>query len=54
MHPSRPGEKILVRGVLHTKTGSRRLAEGEIIRLADGVRIASGKSRFLLSNEKEP
>jgi hypothetical protein len=42
-----------VRGVLHTKTGSRRLAEGEIIRRADGVRIASGKSRFLLLNAKE-
>jgi metal-dependent HD superfamily phosphatase/phosphodiesterase len=40
--------------VLHTKNGSRRLAEGEITRLADGVRIASGKSRFLLLNGKEP
>jgi acyl-coenzyme A thioesterase PaaI-like protein len=46
--PLKPDEPILVRGVLHTQTGSRRLAEGEIIRLADGVRIASGKSRFLL------
>jgi len=52
--PLKPDEPILVRGVLHTKNGSRRLAEGEIIRLADGVRIASGKSRFLLLNEKEP
>ena len=51
--PLKPDEPILVRGVLHTQTGSRRLAEGEIIRLADGVRIASGKSRFLLLNEKE-
>jgi len=51
--PLKPDEKILVRGVLHTKNGSRRLAEGEITRLADGVRIASGKSRFLLLNGKE-
>jgi hypothetical protein len=40
-----------VRGVLHTHNGSRRLVAGEIIRLADNTRIASGKSRFLLSNE---
>ncbi len=46
--PLKPDDPILVRGVLHTKNGSRRLAEGEIIRLADGSRIASGKSRFLL------
>jgi len=46
--PLKPDEAILVRGVLHTQTGSRRLAEGEIIRPSDGVRIASGKSRFLL------
>lgn len=46
--PLKPGEAIKVRGVLHTLNGSRRLAEGEIIRLADGNRIASGKSRFLL------
>jgi hypothetical protein len=39
--------------VLHTKNGSRRLAEGEIIRRADGVRIASGKSRFLLLGEEK-
>ena len=52
--PLKPDEPIRVRGVLHTKSGSRRLAEGEIIRLADGVRIASGKSRFLLLNAKEP
>lgn len=51
--PLKPDEPILVRGVLHTKNGSRRLAEGEIIRLADGTRIASGKSRFLLLNDKE-
>ncbi len=52
--PLKPGEPILVKGVLHTKNGSRRLAEGEITRLADGVRIASGKSRFLLLPGSEP
>ncbi len=46
--PLKPGEAIKVRGVLHTPNGSRRQAEGEIIRIADGQRIASGKSRFLL------
>lgn len=46
--PLKPGESIRVRGVMHTLNGSRRQAEGEIIRLADGQRIASGKSRFLL------
>jgi len=46
--PLKPGEKILARGVLKTANGSRRQAEGEIIRLQDGERIASGKSRFLL------
>ena len=46
--PLKPDEPIRVRGVLHTPNGSRRLAEGEIIRLSDGQRIASGKSRFLL------
>jgi acyl-coenzyme A thioesterase PaaI-like protein len=51
-HPLKPGEAIRVRGVLHTPNGSRRLAEGEIIRLADGQRIASGKSRFLLLENK--
>jgi acyl-coenzyme A thioesterase PaaI-like protein len=52
-HPLKPGEAIRVRGILHTPNGSRRLAEGEIIRLADGQRIASGKSRFLLLEQKE-
>jgi acyl-coenzyme A thioesterase PaaI-like protein len=52
--PLKPGEPILVRGVLHTLNGNRRQAEGEILRLADGARIASGKSRFLLHNENEP
>jgi acyl-coenzyme A thioesterase PaaI-like protein len=51
--PLKPGEAIRVRGVLHTKAGSRRLAEGEVIRLADGARIASGKSRFLLLEKNE-
>ncbi len=46
--PLKPGEPIRVRGVMHTPNGSRRQAEGEIIRVADGQRIASGKSRFLL------
>ena len=52
--PLKPDEKILVRGVLHTQNGSRRLADGEIIRLADGVLIASGKSRFLLIENQGP
>jgi len=52
--PLKPGEPILVRGVLHPANGSRRVAEGEIIRLADGARIASGKSRFLLLERPEP
>ncbi len=46
--PLKPGEPIRVRGVMHTPNGSRRYAEGEIVRIADGQRIASGKSRFLL------
>lgn len=50
--PLKPGEKILARGVLKTANGSRRQAEGEIIRLSDGERIASGKSRFLLLEKK--
>jgi len=54
--PLKPDEAIRVRGVLSTPNGSRRLAEGEIIRLSDGQRIASGKSRFLLrpGNGPEP
>jgi acyl-coenzyme A thioesterase PaaI-like protein len=50
--PLKPGEPILVRGVMHTTSGSRRIAAGEIIRIADGQRIASGKSRFLLLGDK--
>jgi len=51
--PLKPEEKILARGVLKTANGSRRQAEGEIIRLSDGERIASGKSRFLLLDKKD-
>jgi acyl-coenzyme A thioesterase PaaI-like protein len=51
--PLKPDEPVLVRGVLHTQNGSRRLAEGEIIRLTDNTRIASGKSRFLLLDKKD-
>ncbi len=46
--PLKPDEPVRVRGVMHTQSGSRRLAEGEIIRISDGQRIASAKSRFLL------
>jgi acyl-coenzyme A thioesterase PaaI-like protein len=49
--PLKPGEPVLVRGVLHPGNSSRRLAEGEILRLADGARIASAKSRFILLSE---
>ncbi|MHB8069633.1 MAG: PaaI family thioesterase [Desulfobaccales bacterium] len=51
--PLKPGEKIRIRGVLQPANSSRRQAEAEIIRLADGQKIASGKSRFLLLNNKE-
>ena len=51
--PLQPGEPIKVRGVLHTKDGSRRLAAAEITRTADGARIASAKSRFLLLEKKD-
>jgi acyl-coenzyme A thioesterase PaaI-like protein len=51
--PLKPGEQVRVRGLVHPANGSRRLAEGEIIRLADGARIASGKSRFLLLNKEK-
>ena len=47
-NPLKPGEAIRVRGVLNTPNGKRRQAAGEIIRLADGKKIASGQSRFLL------
>jgi acyl-coenzyme A thioesterase PaaI-like protein len=52
--PLAPGEAIRVRGVLHTTNGSRRLAEGVIIRLSDGQRIASSKSRFLILSGDGP
>lgn len=51
-HPLKPEEPIRVRGVLTALNGSRRTAEAEIIRVADGKKIASGKSRFLLLEEK--
>ncbi len=51
-HPLKPDERIMVRGVLQSTDGRRRLAEGEIIRLSDGQRIASGKSRFLVLEKK--
>ncbi len=50
--PLKPGEAIRVRGVLQPGNNSRRLAEAEIVRLADGQKIASGKSRFLLMEKK--
>jgi acyl-coenzyme A thioesterase PaaI-like protein len=51
-HPLKPDEPIRVRGVLTTPNGSRRIAEAEVVRAADGKKIASGKSRFLLLEEK--
>jgi len=51
--PLKPGEPILVRGVLQPANSSRRQAAAEIIRIADGQKIASGKSRFLLLEKKE-
>lgn len=46
--PLKPGETIRVRGVLTGLNGRRRTAEAEMVRIADGQRIASAKSRFLL------
>jgi acyl-coenzyme A thioesterase PaaI-like protein len=46
--PLKPDETIRVRGVMEPGNGNRRSATGEIIRLSDNQRIASGKSRFLL------
>jgi acyl-coenzyme A thioesterase PaaI-like protein len=51
-HPLKPDEAIRVRGVLTTSNGSRRTAEAEITRSSDNRKIASGKSRFLLLEEK--
>ena len=51
-HPLKPDEPIRVKGVLATLNGGRRLAEAEITRVVDGKRIASGKSRFLLIEER--
>jgi acyl-coenzyme A thioesterase PaaI-like protein len=50
--PLKPDERINVRGVLAPGNGSRRTAEAVIIRLSDQRKIASGKSRFLLLEEK--
>jgi acyl-coenzyme A thioesterase PaaI-like protein len=46
--PLKPDETIKVRGVLNTPNGKRRQAAAEIVRIADGKKIASGQSRFLL------
>lgn len=51
-HPLKPGEAIRVRGVLTAGNGSRRTAEADLVRLSDGMKIASAKSRFLLLEEK--
>ncbi len=51
--PLKPEETIRIRGVLQPGNSSRRQAEAEIIRLADGQRIASGKSRFLLMEKND-
>jgi|UniRef100_A0A7C5AKK3 acyl-coenzyme A thioesterase PaaI-like protein len=49
--PLKPEEPIRVRGVLTSLNGSRRTAEAEIVRVPDGQKIASAKSRFLLLPE---
>jgi acyl-coenzyme A thioesterase PaaI-like protein len=51
--PLKPDEPIRARGVLQRGNGSRRVAEGYIIRLSDGQRIASGRSRFFLRQEDQ-
>ncbi len=50
--PLKPDERINVRGVLSPGNGSRRVAEAVITRTSDRRKIASGKSRFLLLEEK--
>jgi acyl-coenzyme A thioesterase PaaI-like protein len=50
--PLKPDEAIRVRGALTTGNGSRRTAEAVIIRTSDNRKIASGKSRFLLLEDK--
>jgi acyl-coenzyme A thioesterase PaaI-like protein len=50
--PLKPDEAIRVRGELAPGNGSRRLAEAVITRTSDQRKIASGKSRFLLLEEK--
>ncbi len=52
-HPLKPEEAIRARGVLQAGNGNRRVAEGEIIRVSDGRRIASSRSRFLLLEDQE-
>lgn len=49
--PLKPGETIRVRGVLTSLNGRRRTAEADIFRVADGQKIASAQSRFLLLEE---
>ncbi|MBM4274415.1 MAG: PaaI family thioesterase [Deltaproteobacteria bacterium] len=46
--PLKPGEEFRARGVLQTPNGARRQASAEIVRLADGKKIASARSRFIL------
>ena len=50
--PLKPDEPIKVRGVLNTLNGKRRQATGEITCTADGRRIATGTSRFLLLKQE--
>lgn len=46
--PLAPEEEILVQGRLLSNKGRRLTAAGEIIRVADQLLIATGRSRFLL------
>ena len=50
--PLKPDEQILVRGVLHTKTGSRRLAEGEIIAWPTASASPRARAGFCCSMKK--
>ncbi len=50
--PLKPDEPIKVRGLVVTPNGKRRQATGEITCTADGRRIATGTSRFLLIEQK--
>jgi acyl-coenzyme A thioesterase PaaI-like protein len=51
LHPLKPDEAILVRGVLAPGNSSRRIAQAEITRESDNRMIATAKSRFLLLAE---